>query len=120
MKKLLPPTLAALAAAALFSIPHPALALSASSTTTYFTQATNMTAELIGFMGGPIVKIVALVILLSGVYLMSRGNELHEGIKGIGGIVLAIGILLAGLSFVQNAGAGSNGTSSTLGYLLSL
>ena len=49
----------------------------------------------VGVLQGPFVTLAAIVLVLVAVFMMSKGEEMQQGLRTIGGVVMGFAILLA-------------------------
>lgn len=59
----------------------------------------------IGLMTGPIMKLVAIIAVLSGAFMLMQGRELAEGPKVLAILAVTIGLLIGGVNIMNGIGA---------------
>ena len=81
---------------------HPALASTkndnASDGSVNFSFATAAINSIVAFATGPIARIIAILSIISGAVAFAQGRELNEGLKTLGVIAIAIGLLIGATS----------------------
>jgi type IV secretory pathway VirB2 component (pilin) len=65
------------------------------------TQATDMLNSVIGFVLGPVAKLVAVLCIIGGALAFAQGREMNEGLKNLGVIAIVIGLLSAASNMVS-------------------
>lgn len=59
----------------------------------------------VGLMTGPIMKLVAIIAILSGAFMLIQGRELGEGIKVFAILAVTIGLLIGAVNIMNGIGA---------------
>ncbi|GAC1318277.1 MAG: hypothetical protein NVSMB14_16180 [Isosphaeraceae bacterium] len=80
-----------------------------------FTGVNQSIESAISLMTGPIMKLVAIIAILSGAFMLIQGRELGEGIKVFAILAVTIGLLIGAVNIMSQVGAGVLAFAPTVG-----
>ena len=80
-----------------------------------FTGVNESINSAIALMTGPIMKLVAIIAILSGAFMLIQGRELGEGIKVFAILAVTIGLLIGAVNIMSQVGSDVMAYAPTFG-----